>query len=109
MRGGKIRTPELNRHILRYLCVTLVVTTTAIRCRERGKTHGRLPPYMTPSSSILSLSSFALVSLIHEGGYQCSSGINPKCTGPEMRTDTRLFVRTVCAQMRQPGKQETQI
>ena len=85
------RTPEKNRHILRYLSREAPARTTGKRWRR--KSHGTLSLLPMPSYIIFTLSSVALASSIHGGWYQCSSGICPKWTGPDTRVDTRLGSR----------------
>ena len=64
-----------------------------------------MPLFAMPSFSICTMRSAASVSLIHAGGFQSSSGISAKCTGPETILDMRL-----CGDMKrsESGHSETQ-
>jgi hypothetical protein len=62
-----------------------------------------MPLFAMPSFSICTMRSAAWVSLIHGGGFQSSSGIRAKCTGPETIFDMRL-----CEDVKRSGHSETQ-
>jgi len=91
MRGGGSHPGVESTHIAISGCIRPIIRDTHVQDKKRGNPHDILSLYGTPAIIIFLRSSVALVSSIHGGWCQCSSGTWPKCAGPETRFDTRLW------------------